>query len=147
MLRLLIRLQHQWQIHRKINCLTLNSRNQKVGCGFPIAKIAVIFSLATGALVSSLIDVLNVGDVKLARLLYQFLNPEDVLLGDRAFCSYADFYWIKNIGCDAVIRKNDGHRQNFETGYFINKQDRIVIWHKPKKCPLLSNERRIYFTS
>ncbi len=88
-----------------------------------------------GALVSSLIDVLNVGDVKLARLLYQFLNPEDVLLGDRAFCSYADFYWIKNIGCDAVIRKNDGHRQNFETGYFINKQDRIVVWHKPKKCP------------
>ncbi|BAZ14896.1 putative transposase, IS4 family [Calothrix sp. NIES-4071] len=60
------------------------SSSQKEGCGFPIAKIAVIFSLATGALVSCLIDVLNVGDVKLARLLYDFLNPEDVLLGDRA---------------------------------------------------------------
>lgn len=109
--------------------------SQKVGCGFPIAKVAVIFSLATGALVSSLIDILNVGDIKLARLLYEFFNPGDVLLGDRAFCSYADFYWIKNLGCDAVIRKNNGHLQNFETGYLINKQDRIVTWRKPKNCP------------
>lgn len=111
------------------------SSSQKAGCGFPIAKIAVIFSLATGALVSSIIDKFNVGDVKLARILYEFLKPGDILLGDRAFCSYADFYWIKNIGCDAVIRKNNGHRQNLETGYVINQRDRVVVWNQPKNCP------------
>ncbi len=57
--------------------------SQKVGCGFPIAKIGVLFSLATGAAVALAIDVLNTHDLKLARQSYQFLNPKDVLLGDR----------------------------------------------------------------
>ena len=65
-------------------------KTQKAGCGFPIAKIGVIFSLATGAAVALAIDVLNTHDLKLARKLYGFLNPLDVLLGDRAFCAYAD---------------------------------------------------------
>ncbi len=58
--------------------------SQKPGCGFPIAKIGVIFSLATGAAVALCIDVLNTHDLKLARKLYQFLHPKDILLGDRA---------------------------------------------------------------
>lgn len=69
---------------------------QAAGCGFPIAKIGVLFSLATGAAVALVIDVLNTHDVKLARGLYKFLYPGDVLLGDRAFCSYADLVFIQN---------------------------------------------------
>lgn len=57
---------------------------QKAGCGFPIAKIGVIFSLVTGAAEDLVIDVLNTHALKLARQLYQFLNPLDILLGDRA---------------------------------------------------------------
>jgi hypothetical protein len=59
--------------------------SQNPGCGFPIAKIGVIFSLACGAAVALAIDVLNTHDLKLARKLYQFLNPLDVLLGERAY--------------------------------------------------------------
>lgn len=58
--------------------------SQKPGCGFPIAKVRVIFSLATGAAIAVAIDVLNTHDLKLARKLYQFLNPLDVLLGNGA---------------------------------------------------------------
>lgn len=76
--------------------------SQKPGCGFPIAKIGVIFSLATGAAVALATDVLNTHDLKLARKLYQFLHPKDILLGDRAFCAYADLISIKNLDCDAV---------------------------------------------
>lgn len=64
--------------------------SQATGCGFPLAKIGVLFSIATGAAIALAIDVFNTHDVKLARKLYQFLAPGDVLLGDRAFCSYAD---------------------------------------------------------
>ena len=59
-------------------------KSQKPGCGFPIAKISVIFSLATGAAIDLAIDVVNTHDLRLARKLDQFLNPLDVLLGDRA---------------------------------------------------------------
>ena len=63
---------------------TQGPKSQKDGCGFPIAKIGVLFSLATGAAVALCIDVLNTHDLKLARQLYQFLNPLDILVGDRA---------------------------------------------------------------
>ena len=72
------------------------STNQAPGCGFPIAKIGALFSLATGAAVALVIDVFNTHDVKLARKLYKFLNPGDILLGDRAFGSYADFVFVQN---------------------------------------------------
>jgi len=64
--------------------------SQAPGCSFPIAKIGALFSLATGAAVALVINVSNTHDIKLARQIYQFLNPGDVLLGDCAFCSYAD---------------------------------------------------------
>lgn len=56
--------------------------NQAPGCGFPIAKILVMFSLATGAASALLIDALNTSDVTLARLLYAQLKPGDVALAD-----------------------------------------------------------------
>jgi hypothetical protein len=70
--------------------------SQAFGCGFLIAKIGALFSIATGAAVAVVINVLNTHDIKLARLLYQFLNPGDILLGDCAFCSYADLIFIQN---------------------------------------------------
>lgn len=109
--------------------------SQKPACGFPIAKVGVIFSLATGAAVALASDVLNTHDLKLARKLYQFLNPKDVLLGDRAFCAYADLILIKNLGCDAVFRKHQSRKTTMRQGKIIGDCDKFVTWHKPKKCP------------
>ncbi|MHC5779008.1 IS4 family transposase [Nostoc sp.] len=108
---------------------------QKAGCGFPIAKIGVIFSLATGAAVALCIDVLNTHDIKLARQLYQFLNPLDILLGDRAFCAYADLVAIKKINCDAVFRKHRARKTSMLKGKIIGDCDKLVTWYKPKSCP------------
>lgn len=52
------------------------------------------------------IDVLNNHDIKLARTLYSFLKPNDVLVGDRAFCAYTDMFTIKKFDYDAVFRKH-----------------------------------------
>jgi hypothetical protein len=109
--------------------------SQKPGCGFPMAKIGVIFSLATGAAIALTIDVLNTHDLKLARKLYKFLNPKDVLLGDRAFCADADLISIKNLGCDAVFRKHQSRKTTTRKGKIIGDCDKSVTWHKPKKCP------------
>lgn len=109
--------------------------SQALGCGFPLAKIGVLFSLATGATIALVIDVFNTHDVKLARRLYQFLIPGDVLLGDRAFCSYADFVFIQNRGCDAVFRKHQGRKTEMRRGRRIGPSDHLVTWHKPKTRP------------
>ena len=109
--------------------------NQKPGCGFPIAKIGVLFSLATGAAVALCIDVLNTHDLKLARQLYQFLNPLDILVGDRAFCAYADIAAIKNLDCDAVFRKHQSRTTSMRKGKIIGDCDKLITWNKPNKCP------------
>ena len=109
--------------------------SQKVGCGFPLAKIGVLFSLATGAAIGLIIDVYKTHDVKLARKLYEHLNPVDVALGDRAFCSYADINDIKKRGADAVFRKHQARKNQIKNGKRIGPNDKLVIWHKPKSRP------------
>jgi hypothetical protein len=109
--------------------------SQKLGCGFPIAKIGVIFSLATGAAIALAIDVLNTHDLKLARKLYSSLNPLDVLLGDRAFCAYADLVFIRKLGCDAVFRKHQARKTSMRKGKIVGDCDKLVTWYKPNKCP------------
>ncbi|WDD35966.1 IS4 family transposase (plasmid) [Nostoc sp. UHCC 0926] len=109
--------------------------SQQPGCGFPIAKIGVVFSLVTGAAVALCIDVLNTHDIKLARRLYSFLKPNDVLLGDRAFCAYADMVAITKLGCDAVFRKHQSRITTTRKGKIVGDCDKLVTWYKPKSCP------------
>jgi len=109
--------------------------SQKTGCGFPIAKIGALFSIATGAAVALVIDVFNTHDIKLARRLYEFLYPGDVLLGDRAFCAYADLFKIKNLDCDAVFRKHQSRKTQMRRGKIFGDCDKFVTWSKPKECP------------
>ncbi|MCC5632690.1 IS4 family transposase [Nostoc sphaeroides CHAB 2801] len=109
--------------------------SQEDGCGFPIAKIGVIFSLVTGAAVALCIDVLNTHDIKLARKMYSFLKPNDVLLEDRAFCAYADMFTIEKLGCDAVFRKHQSRTTTMRKGKIIGDCDKLVTWYKPKSCP------------
>lgn len=95
----------------------------------------MLFSLATGAAVALFIDVLNTHDIQLARQLYQFLNPLDILLGDRAFCAYADLVAIKKLECDAVFRKHQSRKTSMGKGKIVGDCDKLVTWYKPKICP------------
>ena len=111
--------------------------SQSPGCGFPIAKIGALFSIATGAAVAVVINVLNTHDIKLARQLYQFLNPGDILLGDCAFCSYADLFFIQNHTCDAVFRLSQARKNEIERGRRkpLSSFESIEVWQKPKTRP------------
>ncbi|WP_250126516.1 IS4 family transposase [Chroococcidiopsis sp. CCMEE 29] len=111
--------------------------SQAFGCGFPIAKIGALFSIATGAAVAVVVDVLNIHDIKLARLLYQFLNPGDVLLGDCAFCSYADLIFIQNYNCDAIFRLSQARKNQVERCRRkpISSFESIEVWRKPSTRP------------
>lgn len=92
------------------------SSNQAPGCGFPTASIGALFSLATEVAIALVTDVPNTHDVKLARRLYGFMNPGDVLLGDRAFDSYADFAFVQNHQADAVYAAHQSRKSDLATG-------------------------------
>ncbi len=123
--------------------------SQKSGCGFPLAKIGVLFSYATGAVVGIAIDVFKTHDINLARQLTPYLDIGDILLGDRAFCSYVDICLWKKNGCDVVMRLHQGRLQKGKKRYkytvsppFAKKKkerkcphDRLILWSKPKRKP------------
>ena len=59
--------------------------SQKEGCGFPLAKIGVLFSYSTGAVMGIAINIFKRHDLNLARELTPYLDSGDILLGDRAY--------------------------------------------------------------
>ena len=95
----------------------------------------MIFSLITGATIALCIDVMNSHDIKLARKLYGFLKPNDLLVGDRAFCAYADMFSITKICCDPVFRKHQSRTTTMQKGKIVGDCDKLVTWYKPKRCP------------
>jgi hypothetical protein len=55
-------------------------RNQKPGCGFPIAKRVVIFSLLTGAVVAACIASFDWSEIVMSRLLYSDLDERGCVI-------------------------------------------------------------------
>lgn len=69
------------------------SRTQKVGLGFAIARLVVLFSLATGAVLESALGPYRgkkTGENQLFRGLMHRLDASDVVLADRYYASYWD---------------------------------------------------------
>jgi len=106
----------------------------KQGCGFPVMRVAALFSLGTGALLGLAHGALKVHERTLGRALWRLLEPGDVLLGDRGFCGLADFYFLALQGVDCVMRKH-GRRKNARVVRRLGKGDRIVEWRRSGARP------------
>jgi hypothetical protein len=109
---------------------------QKAGLGFPLARIAAIFSLACGA-------VLDVGicryagkgqsELGLLRTLWDLFHPGDVLLADRLMCAWAEMVMLKQRGVDSVCRLTSHRAADFRRGKRLGPGDHLVKWAKPRK--------------
>ena len=85
------------------------SRSQKPGLGFPIARVVALLSLASGAaldLAMGRYTGKNTGETALFRQLWRSLFPGDVVVGDRYFASYWDLALLAICGVDSVYRQH-----------------------------------------
>lgn len=110
-------------------------KSQTPGCGFPMAKIVVLFSLLTGAVLDVMIAPFTTSELGLARLLYQQLCPNDVVVADRFYGTYADLSMVQAQGAHAVFRLHQSRKSDLERGKRLGEADYLVLWHKPLKCP------------
>jgi hypothetical protein len=109
---------------------------QQPGLGFPIARIAAVFSLACGA-------VLELGicryagkgqsEAGLLRTLWDVFRPGDIVLGDRLLCAWTEMVMLQQRGVDCVCRFTSHRRTDFRRGQRLGEGDHIVNWHKPPK--------------
>src|SRR5688572_21478990 len=76
---------------------------QAPGCGFPIARLVTLFSLATGVVLGAVVGKYTgkqTGENSLFRTLHDELAPGDVLLADRYFCGWCDLAMLVVRGVD-----------------------------------------------
>jgi len=108
---------------------------QKPGLGFPIARLVVVFSLATAAVLDAVIAPTvgkKMGETTLFRRLLAFFRTGDVLLGDRLFAGFRDLAECLRHGVDVVARQHSTRRTDFRRGRWLGTLDHVVTLQRPK---------------
>src|SRR5262249_39610050 len=130
---------------------------QRVGCGFPVAHLLTLFHAGTGFLIKALAAPLRTHDMKEAALLHPELQENDILIGDRGFCSFAHLALLRGRRLHAVFRAHQKQLVDFRMHRAYNrpgqtkrrrkgrpnsrwiqrlgKHDQLVEYFKPKKAP------------
>ena len=110
---------------------------QRAGCGFPVMRVVVVFSLATGAILRLARGSLGQGERSLFQGVADALQPGEILLADRGFCSFAEVYVLLQRGVDAVLRNHQRRRVGVRCQKKLRRGDRLVEWnHTSKPCPV-----------
>jgi hypothetical protein len=137
---------------------------QRQGCGFPVAKWLALFDPTTGMLNRSATAPLRTHDMSQAPAVTRELEPGDLVLGDRGFCSYAHLALLAQRGLHAIFRIHQRQIVDFTPGrpraekkqgkgkgrrgpkdvpgmphsrwlLAQGESDQVVIWFKPKRKP------------
>jgi putative transposase len=109
---------------------------QKPGLGFPILRMVVLLSLATGLLCDMAVGPYagkETGENALLRTLWDAFQPGDILLGDRLYCSYCQVALAQQHHVDSVVRLHQGRRADFRRGVCLARGDRVVEWQRPPR--------------
>src|SRR5262245_59862565 len=115
---------------------------QRPGIGFPLARLAVLLSLATGACHDMAIAPYagkGTGETTLLRGMYDTLQPGDVVLADALFDDYFIACELRQRGIDLVARVQ---AQRVGTQTVQSRPDGdIILWHRPNKPRGMSGEQ------
>ncbi len=130
--------------------------NQAAGCGFPVARVLALFHAGTGLLQSFLAAPLRSHEMSRIALLHPELRAGDVLVGDRAFGTFAHLALLAGRGLHGVFRMSQRRVVDFTprreppprwntrklTGRArsrwvraLGPKDQVVEWYKPYQRP------------
>ncbi len=129
---------------------------QQPGCGFPVAHLLALFHVGTGMLVKVLTAPLCTHDMSGVARIHPELRNDDILLGDRGFCSFAHLALLLAQGAHGVFRIHQRQivdftpaRAHAQTGHNrgakglprsrwmrgLGLTDQVVAWLKPAQRP------------
>ena len=116
--------------------------NQKPGLGFPLARITVALSLATGAchdLAIASYQGKGTGEKSLFRRMYDTLNPGDVVLADALFDDYFIVCELCQRNIDIVARAQ--HERTGSRMAQSRPDGDIIVWQRPNKPRGMTGEQ------
>lgn len=126
---------------------------QRPGCGFPVAHMLCLLDGHGGFIRDVKISPYRTHDMAHASALHPALSPGDVLVGDRAFCSYAHLALVSQRKLHGLFRVHQRQIVSFHphrpsanevlgsghpTSRWIQRlgtRDQLVKWRKPQSPP------------
>lgn len=117
--------------------------SQKPGCGFPIARLVVVFSLAVGTVLDAALGQYTgkqTGENSLWRTLHDLLTADDVVVADRYFSGWFDLALLLQRRVYGMVRKHQRRATDFRTGQRLGPRDHSVTWDKPQRPTWMSRE-------
>jgi Transposase DDE domain len=103
---------------------------QKPGCGFPVLKFLVLFSLASGAVLQVVMAGWRNHDLRLFRQVWDQLKAGDIGLGDRAYGDYVTLASLPRQGVDMAARLHQKRKADFRRAKRLAKNDGLFVWLK-----------------
>ena len=119
------------------------SKSQKSGIGFPIARACAVLSLSNACIQNVAIGPYAGKDTGETALLRQVLNcfkPGDVMLADRYYCSFFMLAILKSRGIDVCMRMHQRRQSDISKVKWLGENDYIDTWHKPDKAKWMSQQ-------
>lgn len=117
--------------------------SQQPGLGFPLARLVVVFCLATGTVLEASLGRYagpQTGENTLLRGLSAAFAAGDVLLADRGFSGYFDVASWQQRGVDVVVRLHGSRRCDLRRGRRLGPDDHVVVYRKPAHRPAWLDE-------
>jgi hypothetical protein len=134
------------------------SGQQAAGCGFPTAHWLALVHFGSGLFQRVIASPLRTHDLSGAAKLHPELEAGDVLVGDRAFCSYAHLALLFGQGVHAIVRahqrlivdftphrsyarpdrgKNENKKGLPRSRWIerLGRRDQLVEWFRPLEVP------------
>jgi hypothetical protein len=118
--------------------------NQEPGVGFPIARVVVVISLATGGILDIAMGQYKgkkTGEHALLRRLLHLFKSGDIALGDSYYDSFFLVATLRAMGVDTVFQLHGARQSDFRRGERLGKDDHIVVWKKPQRPEWMSEEQ------
>jgi hypothetical protein len=115
---------------------------QQPGIGFPLARLTVLLSLATGAchdLAIASYTGKGTAETTLLRQMYDALSPGDVIVADALFDNYFIACELRQRGIELVARVQ-AERVGSRTVESRSDGD-VIVWQRPNKPRGMSGER------
>jgi len=119
------------------------SSAQAPGLGFPLLRIVVLLSLATGmvgGMAQGPCAGKETGELALFRQLLEQLSRGDIVLADRYYCSYFMIALLKDLGVDIVTRLHQARPADFRRGQRLGHGDHLVTWVRPERPAWMAEE-------
>jgi hypothetical protein len=129
---------------------------QEPGCSFPVAHLLALFHVGTGMLMDVVTAPLFTHDMSGVAQIHPKLRKDDILLGDRGFCSFAHLALLAARRAHGLFRVHQRqivdftpHRLGAKSGQHKRAKglprsrwlrafgltDQLVAWQKPKERP------------